>query len=82
MVNLLVRLLEFTILAEVLLTLIPSFRESAIYKLIETFNNPVLEPCRRLQQRIFENSMIDFSPIIAIIFINILRNIIFMVMLK
>ncbi|MDU1313214.1 YggT family protein [Clostridium septicum] len=80
MVNLLVRLLEFTILAEVLLSWIPGMRENKIYELIVTFNNPIIEPFRRIQQNIFSNSMIDFSPMFALIFINILRSIIFTVL--
>lgn len=75
-VQLLSRLLETTILVEVILSYIPSLRESSLAILLKSFNFPILEPLRRLQQNLFGMSMVDFSPILAIVIIGFIRKII------
>lgn len=80
-IQLLSRLLETTILAEVILSYIPSFKDSSLSKVLRSFNFPVLEPFRRLQQNLLGMSMIDFSPIIAILVIGLIRKIIFTMVL-
>lgn len=80
-VQLLSRLLETTILAEVILSYIPSFGNSSLSKILRSFNFPILEPFRRLQQNLLGMSMIDFSPIIAILVIGFIRKIIFTLVL-
>lgn len=66
--------LYITILAEILISYFPKVREGNIYKVIVSFNYPVLEPFRRLQAKFFGNMMIDFSPILAIICLNFLKR--------
>lgn len=80
-IQLLSRLLETTILAEVILSYIPSFKDSSLSKVLRSFNFPILEPFRRLQQNLLGMSMIDFSPIIAILVIGLIRKIIFTMVL-
>lgn len=63
-----------SILAEVLMSFFPKGRESSIYKVLLSFNYPILEPFRRIQSKFFSNMMIDFSPILAFTFLNILRG--------
>lgn len=46
--------------------------------MLKSFNFPVIEPFRRLQQNLFGLNGIDFSPILAIIFIGFIRKIVFM----
>lgn len=75
-VQLLSRLLETTILVEVILSYIPSLKESSLAVLLKSFNFPILEPLRRLQQNLFGMSMVDFSPILAIVIIGFIRKII------
>ncbi|MGL5353865.1 MAG: YggT family protein [Clostridium sp.] len=76
-VNLLSKVLETTILIEVILSFIPSVGAGGFYNIIKSFNYPILEPFRRLQQNLFGMSTIDFSPIFAILFIGFARKIIF-----
>lgn len=76
--QLLSRLLETTILVEVILSYIPTLRESSLALVLKSFNFPVIEPFRRLQQNLFGMNSIDFSPILAIIFIGFIRKIVFM----
>lgn len=80
-VQLLSRLLETTILAEVILSYLPSFRDSSLSQILRSFNFPILEPFRRLQQNLLGMSMIDFSPIIAILVIGFIRKVIIMMVL-
>lgn len=75
-IQLLTRLLETTILVEVILSYIPSLKESSLAVLLKSFNLPILEPLRRIQQNLFGMSMIDFSPIFAIVIIGIIRKLI------
>lgn len=64
-----------TILAEVLMSFFPISRENGVFKVIVSFNYPILEPFRRLQSKYFSNMMIDFSPILAFAFLNLLERI-------
>jgi len=75
-VELLSRLLETTILVEVILSYIPSLKDSSLAVLLKSFNFPVLEPFRRIQQNLFGMSMVDFSPILAIVVIGVIRKLI------
>ncbi|WP_425340182.1 YggT family protein [Clostridium tertium] len=72
-INLITRVLEITIFAEVIMSILPSIRESAFYELIALFNNPILKPFRFLQDKILRNSMIDFSPLFAIMLLSYIR---------
>ncbi|MDU7088098.1 MAG: YggT family protein [Clostridium sp.] len=55
------------------MSILPSIGESAFYELIASFNNPVLKPFRFLQDKILRNSMIDFSPLFAIMLLSYIR---------
>lgn len=72
---LLFTLLDISILAEVILSYIPSIRESNFYKILVSFNNPILSPFRILQEKLFGSMMIDFAPLLAIIALNFISGI-------
>ena len=67
--------LNITILAEVVFSYIPNAREMSIYNILLSINNPILEPIRRLQIRFLGDMMIDFSPIVAILLLNMISGI-------
>lgn len=67
--------LNITILAEVIFSYIPNAREMSIYNILVSINNPILEPIRRLQSRFFGDMMIDFSPMVAILLLNMISGI-------
>lgn len=69
-----IRLLSYSILAEVILSYIPSVRGNKFYEIILKFNEPVLTPFKQLQNKIVGESMLDFSPVFAIIFLDILNG--------
>ena len=72
---LLFTLLDISILAEVILSYVPNIRESSFYKILVSFNNPILTPFRMLQEKLFGNMMIDFAPLLAIIVLNLISGI-------
>ena len=67
--------LNITILAEVVFSYIPNAREMSIYNILLSINNTILEPIRRLQRRFIGDIIIDFSPIIAILLLNMISGI-------
>lgn len=67
--------LNISILAEVILSYVPNIRESSFYRVLVSFNNPILTPFRVLQERIFGNMMIDFSPLLAVMVLNFITGI-------
>ena len=67
--------LNITILAEVVFSYIPNARAMNIYNILVSINNPILEPIRRLQSRFLGDMMIDFSPIVAILLLNMISGI-------
>ena len=67
--------LNITILAEVIFSYIPNARAMNIYNILVSINNPILEPIRRLQSRFIGDMMIDFSPIVAILLLNMISGI-------
>ncbi|MBU3102876.1 YggT family protein [Clostridium gasigenes] len=74
-------MVETTILVEIILSYIPSVRDKSLFQLLKSFNFPILEPFRRLQQNLFGMNRIDFSPILAILFIGFIRKFIFKMLL-
>lgn len=75
--NLLFNLLELAIIIECAASWIPQIQGSKYMKLIHNFIYPVLEPFRRLQDRIIPGLPIDFSPICAFFVLNLLRSFVF-----
>ena len=67
--------LNITILAEVVFSYIPNAREMSIYNILRSINNSILEPIRRHQRRFIGDIIIDFSPIIAILLLNMISGI-------
>ncbi|MFD3157424.1 YggT family protein [Haloimpatiens sp. FM7330] len=76
-VNILFRVIEYAILIEVILSWIPQRRENQLTSILHTITEPFLRPGRIIQQKLIPNLMIDFSPIIALFIIAILRRVIY-----
>lgn len=77
-VDLLFRIMEYAILARVIISWIPIPRDNQFIRLLYQITEPILGPIRNMIQRsaMGRNMMIDFSPIIAFILIGLIRNII------
>ena len=50
--------------------------DGSIMDNLTRITRPILEPCYKLQEKLVPNSSIDFSPVIAILLLEILRRII------
>ena len=66
--------LEYAILIEVVLSWVYAGRSNQYIEMLHKVTNPLLEPGRKIQERFFANMMVDFSPIIALVIIMILRR--------
>ena len=69
--------LEYAIFAEVILSWVYQGRTNQYIELLHRVTRPLLEPGRKIQDRFLGNTMMDFSPIIALVILMILRRIVF-----
>ena len=69
----LVRLLDV-----ISLSWIPSIRMSKIYEALSIITDPIEEPIRQVQYR-YVSLPIDFSPLIAILLIQLIQRLIFII---
>lgn len=77
----LVRLLDvisFIIVIQCVLSCIPSIRMSKIYEALSIITDPIEEPIRQVQYR-YVSLPIDFSPLIAILLIQLIQRLIFII---
>ncbi|MBU3180123.1 YggT family protein [Clostridium psychrophilum] len=80
LINIIFDVLEYAILIEVILSWVYAGRSNQYIDLLHKITNPLLEPGRKIQDRYFNNMMVDFSPIIALFIIMILRKIVFFIL--
>jgi YggT family protein len=80
LINLIFNLLYYAIIIEVILSWVYANRTNQYIELLHKVTNPFLQPGRRIQDRYFNNTMIDFSPIVAIFIIMILKRIVFSIL--
>lgn len=75
------QVLKWAIIAEVLLSWIPNGRQSKISYWLRAFTAPIIEPCEKINDRIFSGLPVDFSPVIAYFIISFLERVIFSILL-
>lgn len=85
-INLVLKVFEFTLLARVLISWLPVSRDNKFIDLLYAVTEPVLSPIRNMLSRsaLMNSSafsMMDFSPIVAFILIDVIRNILYRVFL-
>ena len=73
--NTLFNLLELSILLECITSWIPQIQGNKFIGIIHNFTYPLLEPFRKLQNRFSPGLPMDFSPIIALFVIDLLKGI-------
>lgn len=74
-INKLFNLLELAILIECISSWIPQIQGNKFVNIIHNFTYPLLEPFRKLQDRFISGLPMDFSPIIALFVIDLLKRI-------
>ena len=73
----LIKLIEFLILARILMSFVNISRENFIGEFIFTMTEPILSPARNLIQKLNVNTgMFDFSPILAILMLRVFYSIV------
>lgn len=76
--TILLNIIELFILIRIILSWLPISRQNPIIGFVYEMTEPILGPCRELLFRIGLNrGMIDFSPIVAALFLRILRALLF-----
>lgn len=76
--GLLFRIIDSLILVRVLLTFFPTLQSSRISYFIYQMTEPILAPCRAILDKLgLGMGMIDFSPIMAFLILNILQRLVF-----
>lgn len=76
--GLLFRIIDSLILVRILLTFFPTLQSSRISYFIYQMTEPILAPCRAILDKLgLGMGMIDFSPILAFIILNLLQNLIY-----
>ena len=76
--GLLFRIIDSLILIRVILSFFPTLQSSRISYFIYQMTEPVLAPCRAILDKLgLGMGMIDFSPLVALILLNILQRLIY-----
>ena len=78
--GLIFNVVELAIFIEVILSWVYAGRSNQYIELVHKITEPLLEPGRRIQNKYFNNTMVDFSPMIALIILMILRRIVFFIL--
>ena len=75
--NILFNLIEMFILIRIILSYLPINMDNFFGKFIYSMTEPILNPCRELIDKLGLNmGLIDFSPLLAVLFLRIARYII------
>jgi len=72
--------LYYAIVIEVILSWVYSNRTNQYIELLHKVTNPLLQPGRKIQDRFFNNMIIDFSPMIALFILMVLKQIMFSIL--
>ncbi|MBE6049851.1 MAG: YggT family protein [Clostridium sp.] len=74
-----IRVIELLIFIECILSWVIQDYNNEIMSTLRRITGPILEPFRKLQYRFIGNSMIDISPILAFVTLEIIEKIIYMI---
>ncbi len=80
--NILFRFLEIAIIIEVFLSWMPKQGgRSQLIEFVHALTAPLMVPGRKIQNALIPNLMIDFSPIIALVLLDIIKRVIYTILL-
>ena len=75
------QLLEMLVFVDAMMSWVIRPRSNRFSKILGLIVDPVLKPCQILQKKIVSNFPIDFSPLMALLFIELIRRIVFTIFL-
>ena len=79
-INMIFNVLYYAIIIEVILSWVYANHTNQYIELLHKVTNPLLQPGRKIQDRYFKNMRVDFSPLIAILIILVLKEIVFIIL--
>jgi YggT family protein len=79
-VSLLFKFLQGAIFLEVILSWVMPGRSNVFLDFLRIFTEPFMIPGRKIQEKLMPNLMIDFSPIIALLILDLLSTIVFSIL--
>ena len=74
--NIILSVIEYSVIIECVCSWLPQVMGTKFYEAITRFNAPFLNPIRKLIYNFSSGVSIDFSPIILVIIIGMIRRII------
>ena len=77
LIDMIFNVLEISIFIEVVLSWVYARRTNQYIELLHRVTGPLLLPGRKIQEKYFPNTMVDFSPIIALFILMLVRRIVF-----
>ena len=79
----LIKIIDFIILIRIILSWIPIDRNNPLIRLVYSLSEPLLYPIRQLIKKspLGDGMMIDFSPIILVLILQVIQNILFSVLI-
>ena len=81
--EMLIRIIDWIILIRVLLSWIPLNRDNPIVKIVYGLSEPLLYPIRQLLKKspLGEGMMLDFSPIILLLILQVIQGILYSILI-
>ncbi len=82
--EMLIKIIDFIILIRIILSWIPIDRNNPLIRLVYSLSEPLLYPIRQLIKKspLGDGMMIDFSPIILVLILQVIQNILFSVLIR
>ncbi|OFI07558.1 YGGT family protein [Clostridium acetireducens DSM 10703] len=74
-VGMLFEFLEYAILIDVILSWVFPGGKNKFTEILHIFTEPFLVPGRRIQEKLIPGLMLDFSPIIALLVLSLLKRV-------
>lgn len=75
LVLILIDIIQFTILARVILSFLPDLRYNRFADIVYKITDPIIVPCQNILYKIgLGNTMFDFSPILAYFILRIIAR--------
>ena len=77
----LVDIIQFAILARVILSFLPDLRYNRFTDMVYKVTDPIIKPCQTILYKLgLGNTMFDFSPVLAYFIIRIIVRLVFVIL--
>lgn len=80
LINIIFNVFYYAIIVNAILSWFYTKRTNQYIELLHKVTKPLLQPGKKIQDKYFNNMMVDFSPIIALFILMIIKNIVFSIL--